>query len=115
MIEPRVILKVREEDLDLIKRVIEPAKDEYIQAMIASVEGLEDKETIPCEVLVDERNFLPTYNEDPTAESCLGGFEIYANNNRTVCSQTLDDRMALVFAAATPAIRKNLFPSLRRK
>ena len=30
MIEPCVILKVREEDLDLIKRIIEPAKDEYI-------------------------------------------------------------------------------------
>ena len=115
MIEPRVILKVRQEDLAIIKRVIAPAKKEYISAMIEHVEGLEDKETIPCEVLIDERNFLPAYNEDPDADSCLGGFEIYANNNRTVCSQTLDDRMALVFASATPAIRRNLFPSLRRK
>ena len=48
MIEPVVILKVREEDLDTIKGIIEPAKEEYIRAMIDNVEGLEDKDTIPC-------------------------------------------------------------------
>ena len=40
---------------------------------------------------------------------------MYAKKNRIVCSQTLDDRMALVYAQAIPQIRAQLFPSLDEK
>lgn len=39
---------------------------------------------------------------------------LFARKNRIVCSQTLDDRMALVFAQAIPLMRVTLFPSLRK-
>ena len=76
------------------------------------MKALEGKEDIPCEVIVDQNNFLPEWNPEDLNKSCLGGFVIYCKKNRIVCSQTLDDRMALVYAQAIPAIRNTLFPSL---
>ena len=81
--------------------------------MISHVKALTGRGDIPCEVNIDEKLFLPSWNPGQD-DSCLGGFKIYANKNRTVCSQTLDDRMELVFQQAIPTIRETLFPSLRR-
>tara|TARA_B110000285_G_C14911694_1_gene508262 strand:- start:85 stop:273 length:189 start_codon:yes stop_codon:yes gene_type:complete len=45
---------------------------------------------------------------------CIGGFKIYAKKGRIVCSQTIEDRIDLVFGEAIPAIRYMLFPSMNR-
>jgi hypothetical protein len=82
--------------------------------MLKEVAALTGKTTIPCIVLVDEKNFLPEWNPQDKNNSCLGGFMIFAKKNKIVCSQTLDDRMGLVFAQAIPQIRVTLFPSLRK-
>ena len=83
--------------------------------MLAEVNSIREAkmEEVPCEILVDDKNFLPEWDAEK-GTGCLGGFEIYANKNRTVCSQTLEARMQLVFAQATPQIRHMLFPSLRK-
>jgi vacuolar-type H+-ATPase subunit E/Vma4 len=80
--------------------------------MLSQVVAFKGKKDIPCKVTVDENNFLPEWNEADLKNSCLGGFVMYAKKNRIVCSQTLDDRMALVYAQAIPQIRAQLFPSL---
>lgn len=82
--------------------------------MLAEVKDLSAKKDIPCSVTIDDGNFLPEWNEKDQKNSCLGGFVIYCKKNRIVCSQTLDDRMALVYQQSIPAIRNNLFPSLRK-
>ena len=66
--------------------------------MLSQVVAFKGKKDIPCKVTVDESNFLPEWNEADLKNSCLGGFVMYAKKNRIVCSQTLDDRMALVYA-----------------
>lgn len=97
LIEPKVILRVRKSDLQIIKKLIEEAVKIYKDLMIKQVKALKGKTDIPCEVLVDEKTFLPEWNAEDQKNSCLGGFIIYAKKNRIVCSQTLDDRMGLVF------------------
>ena len=114
MIEPRIMLKVRESDLDVIDQIIPEAIEEYKKQMMVHVKALVGKDDIPCEVDVDRESFLPEWAPEDPDNSCLGGFKIFANKNRTVCSQTLDDRMSLVFAQSIPLIRVKLFPSLRK-
>jgi vacuolar-type H+-ATPase subunit E/Vma4 len=80
--------------------------------MLEQVKALEGKEDIPCEVLVDTKNYLPEWNAEDPNNSCLGGFILFCKKNRIVCSQTLDDRMSLVYGQAIPDIRSTLFPSL---
>ena len=83
--------------------------------MLAQVKALEGKDDIPCVVTIDEKNFLPEYNPENPTQSCLGGFVIYAKKNRIVCSQTLDDRLAMTYQQAIPQMRAILFPSLAKK
>ena len=115
MFETNMILKVRKSDLELIESEIEQAKEIYTEKMLSEVELLKGRTTLKCKVEIDRTNFLPEWNPATPQNSCLGGFEIYAKKNRIVCSQTLDDRMALVFAQAIPAIRATLFPSLLKR
>ena len=115
LIEPTVTLRVRESDKDLIEGLIDDAIAEYKELMLAQVKALEGKDDIPCKVLIDENNWLPEWNEEDPAHSCLGGFVMYCRKNRIVCSQTLDDRMEIVYQQAIPQIRSLLFPSLRKE
>lgn len=39
---------------------------------------------------------------------------MYAKKNRIVCSQTLDDRLAMTYQQAIPMMRAQLFPSLNK-
>lgn len=54
--------------------------------MLAEVKALEGKDDIPCNVTIDEKNFLPEWNADDMSNSCLGGFKMYCKKNRIVCS-----------------------------
>ena len=115
LIEPSMILRVRKSDLEVVKSQIDSAIKKYKKLMLEQVVAFKDKTDIPCRVTIDEANFLPEWNESDQKNSCLGGFVMYAKKNRIVCSQTLDDRMALVYAQAIPQIRAQLFPSLDEK
>lgn len=64
---------------------------------------------------IDEEHFLHEYDENNPTQSCLGGFVIYARKNRIVCSQTLDDRLAMAYQHAIPQMRANLFPSITKQ
>lgn len=114
LIEPKVTLRCRQSDVSILSGVIDEAVAEYKESMLSQVKALEGKDDIPCVVTVDDAHFLPEFNgEDPT-NSCLGGFVMYARKNRIVCSQKLDDRLAMTFYQSIPAMRANLFPSLSK-
>jgi hypothetical protein len=44
----------------------------------------------------------------------MGGIILHAKRGRIVCSNTLDERLQLVYAEAIPEIRENLFPCLKK-
>ena len=58
--------------------------------------------------------FLPEFiesSENPL-DSCMGGILLHARKGRIVCSNTLDERLQLVYHQAIPEIREGLFPCM---
>ena len=82
--------------------------------MKKEVKVFKDRE-VPGKVELDRTKFLPEYNEQEGVESCMGGFICHARKGRIVCSNTLDDRLALCYQEAIPDIRRLLFPSFKKK
>ena len=64
LIEPKVILKVRKSDLKTVQNIINDAVKIYKDLMIKQVKALKGKTDIPCEVTVDDKNFLPEWNAE---------------------------------------------------
>ena len=112
LIEPKITLRCRQSDVDVLNSIIDDAVNEYKSSMLDQVAALQGKSDIPCVVTVDDQHFLPEFNEQDPTNSCLGGFVMYARKNRIVCSQTLDDRLAMTFHQSIPDMRASLFPSL---
>jgi vacuolar-type H+-ATPase subunit E/Vma4 len=48
-------------------------------------------------LVVDKDRFLPEYDDSEGAESCMGGVVLHAKKGRIVCSNTLDERLLLVY------------------
>ena len=72
------------------------------------------KKDVPLNLILDKNRFLPEFNEksDISTESCMGGILMHARSGRIVCSNTLDERLQLVYQEAIPQIREQLFPCL---
>lgn len=111
--EPEVNVRCRKSDSDILKKAIEPAVNEYKALMKREVKVFKDRE-VPCKIIIDEGKFLPEFHEDEGSESCLGGIVMHCKKGRIVCSNTLDDRLQLVYQEAIPEIRKVLFPSFKK-
>jgi len=77
------------------------------------VKVFKDRE-VPIKIIVDENKFLAEYDENEGAESSMGGVVLHCRKGRIVCSNTLDDRLQLVYQEAIPEIRKLLFPSFKK-
>ena len=45
----------------------------------------------------------------------MGGILMHARKGRIVCSNTIDERLQLVYQEAIPQIRSMLFPSFNKK
>ena len=86
LIEPKITLRCRQSDVNVLNGVIGEAVQEYKSSMLSQVAALEGKKDIPCEVTVDNVHFLPEFNASDPTNSCLGGFVMYARKNRIVCS-----------------------------
>jgi V-type H+-transporting ATPase subunit E len=105
LIEEEVELKVREGEQDLINGMLEECQESY--ASIMKEATLNDYE---CKLSVNENVFL---KEEEGAE--YGGVMMYAHKGKIVVSNTLLDRVNLVFEQALPGIRQILFNEQQRK
>ncbi len=45
----------------------------------------------------------------------MGGIMMHARKGRIVCSNTIDERLNLVYQEAIPQVRSMLFPCLEKK
>ncbi|CAK0782280.1 hypothetical protein CVIRNUC_005616 [Coccomyxa viridis] len=106
--EPKVVLKVRKEDLSVLKEALDSIKSKY-----KKVTGNEAPE-----MEVDEKSFLPTAPKNADAadetESCTGGVVASSANGAIVCSNTLDERLRIAYAQTLPDIRTSLFGAVQR-
>ena len=112
--EGEVHIRCRESDYGLIMEIQAQACDEYKQLMKKEVKLFRDKE-VPLKLIVDNNKFLPEYEETDGAESCMGGVLLHARKGRIVCTNTIDERLQLVYQEAIPDIRRILFPSFIKK
>lgn len=94
--EPEVNVRCRKSDLESVKKVADAAVDEYKKLMKKEVKIFKDRE-VPCKLVIDENKFLPEFKEDEGVESCMGGIVLHTRKGRIVCSNTLDDRLQLVY------------------
>uniref|UniRef100_A0ACD5VEM6 Uncharacterized protein n=1 Tax=Avena sativa TaxID=4498 RepID=A0ACD5VEM6_AVESA len=98
--ESAVILRCREEDLELIESVLESAGNEYA----------EKANVYPPEIVLDRHVFLPSapshYKEHDL--SCSGGVVLASRNGKIVFENTLDARLEVVFRKKLPEIRQSL-------
>ncbi|KAM3140828.1 hypothetical protein pb186bvf_007055 [Paramecium bursaria] len=100
LLEARVELKCLEKDLNLVKHVLQECQNEFVE--IIKRETNKDFKTT---LSVNEHHFLT----DIKGKAILGGVILSAQNNRIVCSNTLDDRLELSFQEFLPDIRNGLF------
>jgi V-type H+-transporting ATPase subunit E len=101
LIEPEILLKVRREDLALIKSLVEECEREYSEIMARETTEGDYKTTLK----VVETEFM-------TAEEGgeCGGIILYSKDRRIVCPNTLKNRLDLCFEELLPVVRKQLFP-----
>ena len=111
--EPEVNIKCRKSDLEVVKKAVDPAIQEYKALMKKEVKIFKDRE-IPAKVNIDEGKYLPEFHDDEGADSCLGGIILHCRKGRIVCANTLDERLQLVYQEAIPEIRRVLFPSFKK-
>lgn len=100
LLEDNLEIKVREDEVSMVKRMLESCQDEYEEIMLR-----ETTREYSCQLTVIEDAFLTMEN----GGRC-GGVILYAHGRRIVCSNTLEDRLNQIFESELPAIRNGLFP-----
>ena len=98
-------IRCRKSDLAAIQSILDQAISEYKTLLKKEVQYFQDKE-VPINVIVDTLKFLPEFNKAEGTESCMGGILLHTKKGRIVCSNTLDERLQLVYQEAIPEIRK---------
>lgn len=102
-LEPVVLVKCREQDVDFIREIIPDAQSQYNELMANEV-GSDKYET---EIQVVEGEFIEPESE---AGKC-GGVIVMSKDRKIVCSNSLDNRLHLCYEESLPSLRTNLFPS----
>jgi len=105
--EPKVNVIARKQDLGFLQQVLPSAVAEYKR-----------RTGRPCEAAVSSDTFLPPGTDagGKASESCSGGVIVSTVDGKIVCSNTLDQRLAMSFEHLLPQIRLSLYgPSLSRK
>ncbi|KAM0929138.1 hypothetical protein ACQ4PT_001814 [Festuca glaucescens] len=102
--ESAVILRCREEDLQLVESVLESAGNEYA----------ERANVYRPEIVLDRQVFLPSAPSHYKAHdlSCSGGVVLASRDGKIVFENTLDARLELAFRKKLPEIRQSLIGQL---
>jgi hypothetical protein len=95
--EQQVFIRCRKEDVAIIESIQDEAIDTYRNLIVSEVKRFagKDPSSIPCKIIMDTK-YLESI-EDNEASGKIGGMMLFAKKGRIVCSQTLDDRIDLVF------------------
>ncbi len=103
LMEPEVNVRCRKSDQALVERVLEQAAEEYKRLMKNEVKAFRNKD-VPLKIVLDTSKYLPEFQEgsENPLDSCMGGVLMHARRGRIVCSNTLDERLQLVYQEAIP-------------
>ena len=112
--EAEVTVRCRKSDHAIVVSILDSAADEYRKLMKREVKIFKDRE-VPLKLILEDSKFLSEFNDTEGADSCMGGIMMHARKGRIVCTNTLDERLQLVYQEAIPDIRKSLFPSFKKE
>ena len=102
LLEDKVLLKIRQKDLEIVKSLIEEAEWEFKAHMAKETNS--DLYSTKIEIL--ESEFI---DSESLAGKCGG--VILMNKEKTItCFNTLDGRLTLTYDESLPHLRKILFP-----
>jgi len=105
IMEPKVTIQCRQEDVDIVEKQLEPALSGF-QQVLQQASGV----TPQCQVVIDKQNWLPPGpRKDRPGLSCCGGVLLSARKGKIVCRNTLDHRLELGFQTLRPLVRRMLF------
>lgn len=51
----------------------------------------------PLTMEIDDKHYLPEYDQENPANSCLGGIKAHSRKGRIVVSNTLDERLKMTY------------------
>lgn len=105
IMEKRVEVRCRKEDLAVVKAQLEPAVNDYKALLKKECNVVPD-----ITVTLNETQFLaagPSKNSQGV--SCCGGVVLSARNGKIICRNTLDARFEKSFRDLLPVIREMLF------
>eukprot|EP01029_Cantina_marsupialis_P022523 TRINITY_DN549_c2_g1_i4.p1 TRINITY_DN549_c2_g1~~TRINITY_DN549_c2_g1_i4.p1 ORF type:complete len:235 (+),score=58.93 TRINITY_DN549_c2_g1_i4:70-774(+) len=106
--QPKVEVLTREIDVELTEKVLPAAREDYIRIF---KEETGDDVDIELSVNKNPRKFLNPPPSGSSGLSCAGGIVLSARSGTIQCSNTLDERLKLVFEDLKPTFREILFPA----
>jgi len=101
LLEQKVIIKCRKEDVELVKTLLDDVKQEYVKFMKDNV-----NKDVTVELEVTDKLYLK--------EEDIGGVVLYCNGYKIVYDNSLKSRLHLCIDDSIPDFRNQLFPSLAR-
>uniref|UniRef100_A0A1J3K484 V-type proton ATPase subunit E3 n=1 Tax=Noccaea caerulescens TaxID=107243 RepID=A0A1J3K484_NOCCA len=104
ILENHVRLRVRQEDLQIVKTEL-PAAIKLFQKTMHDASGV----TPNVNVEIDTEFLPPGPVEGKVGNFSCGGVELHARGSQIICRNTLDHRLDLAFDALKPSIRAALF------
>ncbi|XP_053741025.1 V-type proton ATPase subunit E 1a [Synchiropus splendidus] len=90
LLEPKVIVRCRKEDVDMVQAAITKSIQVYMKTVKSNID-----------VRIDQEHFL--------SSNICGGVEVYNENRKIKVSNTLENRMELIAHQMMPEIRVSLF------
>jgi len=79
-----------------VNEIAAQSVEEYKHLMKSEVLLFKDKD-VPLKLIVESEKFLPEFDDTEGAHSCMGGIMLHARKGRIVCSNTIDERLQLVY------------------
>jgi len=96
--EPKVSVRVREEDKGEVQAILKAAEIEY-----------KNRTQKPLELVIDATYLPPGPKKNSFGLTCAGGVLLGAQDEKIVCDNTLDQRLGLAFDSLLPEIRRTIF------
>jgi len=101
--EPKVKVRCRKIDSALIRTVIPQAASTFEQQYGTAAPTVELDEQYSLPAAAAQGGFAEEF------DTCAGGLVVTSADGRIVCSNTLDDRLAIAYGGNLPSIREMLF------
>ena len=103
LLEEKILIKIRQKDLELAKSVVDEAEREF-KALMLKETGTDKYQT---KIIVLENEFI----EPETLAGKCGGIILMNDDKKITCANTLDGRLTLTYDESLPHLRKILFPN----